>query len=34
MKYIAIDVDAGWDAPQTVDVDNTDVGAARYTYEP
>jgi hypothetical protein len=34
IKYIAIDVDGGWDAPQTVDIDNTQVNAALYTYEP
>ncbi len=34
IKYIAIDVDGGWDAPQTVDIDNTDVNGALYTYEP
>lgn len=34
VRYIAIDVDGGWDAAQTVNVDNTAVGAALYTYEP
>lgn len=34
VEYIAIDLDGGFHATQTVDFDNTQVNGTRYTYEP